>query len=92
MSTALTPSGRVSESWGKRLRKAREAAELTQVAFGELTTFGQTTISRYERGIAPWTPEAMLRFAAVLNLEVDDLFPWPPGIKDVERFRLGVAA
>lgn len=92
MTGTQTPAQRVSASWGKRLRKAREDAGYTQITFGERTTFGQTTISRYERGVAPWTPEVMLRFAAVLNQEVDALFPWPVGITDIERYRLEVAA
>lgn len=87
-----TPAQRVSENWGKRLRSARDKAGYTQITFGERTHLGQTTISRYERGVAPWTPEVMLRFAAVLDTEVDALFPWPVGITDVERFRLEVAA
>lgn len=91
MTAIQTPAQRVSVNWGKRLRKAREA-KYTQVQFAERTQFGQTTISRYERGLIPWTPEVMLRFAVALDTEVDELFPWPVGITDMERYRQEVTA
>lgn len=86
-----TPAERIAKHWGDRLRSRRVSQGVTQVTLAKLTHYTQTTISRYERGEAPWTPEAMLCFAAVLGCELSDLFPWPPGIVDAERYRRGVA-
>lgn len=91
MKGTQTPAQRVSVNWGERLRNARKGT-YSQVQFAELTQFGQTTISRYERGLIPWTPEVMLRFAVALDMEVDRLFPWPVGITDLERYHREVAA
>ena len=87
-----TPSGRVAKMWGVSLRKRRGALGYTQTTFAEKVGHTQTTISRYERGTAPWTPEVMLTFAVALDSTVPDLFPWPMGVEDMERFRIGAVA
>lgn len=92
MRNTQTPAQRVSVFWGDSLKKARTNAGLTQVQLAARTHDSQTTISRFERGGIPWTPEAMLRFAAALDTEVDQLFRWPVGITDMERYRQEVAA
>lgn len=81
-------SSRLGKSWGERLRAARRAKGFTQTTFaarvGHMT---QTTISRYERGEGSWTPEVLVTFAVALETTVPELFPWPVGIEDAERFR-----
>lgn len=86
------PSRRVELLWGERLRKRRSNLGYTQTTFAQKVGHTQTTISRYERGEAPWTPEAMLTFAVALDTPVSDLFPWPMGVEDMERFRIGQVA
>lgn len=82
-----TPSRRIAVLWGENLRRARSKAGFTQTTFAGAAGHTQTTISRYERGEAPWTPEVMLGFAVALSTTVPELFPWPLGIEDAERFR-----
>lgn len=81
------PHERLTQTWGRNLRAARQAANLSQTEFARLVGMTQTTVSRYERAEAPWTPEVMLSFAVTLERNVGDLFPWWPGIEDAERFR-----
>jgi len=82
-----TPSEKLAAEWGSKLRQARQSKGFTQVTFGELVGRDQTSISRYERGDAPWTPDVMLSFAVALDTTVPQLFPWPFGIEDMERYR-----
>lgn len=82
----------LATQWGRRLRSARKDRGFTQITLGQACGYPQSTISRYERGSATWTHESMLLFAAVLDLSLEDLFPWPIGLVSAERFRLGVAA
>lgn len=90
--STLSPAQGIAIFWGKQLHAARKNAGYTQTTFADACNVKQTTVSRYERGISPWTPEAMLRFAAILNLSMEELFPWTPGIVTAEQYRLGVAA
>lgn len=82
------PSKRIAVLWGLNLRKRRSDDGHTQTGLAELVGLSQETVSRYERGVAPWTPEMMLTFAVALDTRVADLFPWPTGIEDAEKFRL----
>lgn len=90
--TELKPAERVARDWGLALRAARHRAGFTQTTFAATTGYNQSTISSYERGRSPWTPEVMLLFAAHLNMTVPELFPWPAFIEQIEKFRLGLAA
>lgn len=81
------PSTLIATNWGTRLRQRRVDQGLTQETFAELVGRDQTTISRYERGEGPWTPEAMLLLAVALDTTVSALFPWPVGIEEAEKFR-----
>lgn len=81
------PSTRVASNWGTRLRQRRIEQALTQETFADLVGRDQTTISRYERGEGPWTPETMLTFAVALDTTVSALFPWPIGIEEAEKYR-----
>ena len=87
-----TPAQQLAAQWGKRLRTARKDRGFTQTTFAEACSYNQTTISRFERGEGTWTPEFMLRFAAVLDHDLETLFPWPFGLVSAERYRIGVAA
>lgn len=87
----LTPGERIARDWGLALRRARKDAGYTQTTFAEKVGYTQTTVSSYERGRSPWTPEVLLLFAAHLGATVPELFPWPPFIEQIERFRLGLS-
>lgn len=82
-----TPSEMLAAEWGHKLRLARQSRGFTQAEFGDLVGRDQTSVSRYERGDGPWTPEVMLTFAVALGARVSELFPWPFGIEDMERYR-----
>lgn len=82
-----TPSERIAKEWGVALRQERQRKGFTQMTFAAAVGRDQTTISRYERGEGPWTPEVMLSFAVALGTTVTKLFHWPVGIEDAERFR-----
>lgn len=81
------PATRIAKNWGARLHDRRRDQGLTQETFADMVGRDQTTISRYERGEGPWTPEAMLLFAVALDTTVAALFPWPVGIEEAEKFR-----
>lgn len=85
-----TPAELLAAQWGKRLRSARIDRGFTQTTLAAACGHQQTTISRFERGQGTWSHEYALLFAAVLGYEIDDLFPWPPGLVYAERFRLGL--
>lgn len=82
----MRPSERINRAWGENLRSARKVAGFTQETFAERAGMSQESVSRYERGVAPWTPEVMLIFAVALDRFVTQLFPWPVGIEDAERY------
>jgi transcriptional regulator with XRE-family HTH domain len=90
--TADTPAQIVAKSWGKRLHLRRKDLGLTQVTLAEKVNMDQATISRFERGHATWTPEAMLTFSVALDFPLDRLFPWPLGIEGMEIMRQEGAA
>lgn len=85
--TVDTPAQLVAKSWGKRLRMRRIDLGKSQVALGRDVNMDQATISRYERGQATWTPDAMLAFSVALDMPLDRLFPWPLGIEGMEIMR-----
>jgi transcriptional regulator with XRE-family HTH domain len=87
-----SPAVLVAKSWGKRLRQRRDDQGLTQVRLAELVHLDQTTISRYERGLATWTPEVMIGFSVALEYPIEKLFPWPLGIEGMEIMRQQAAA
>lgn len=87
-----TPAQLLSDQWAKRLAAARKAAGISQVALAEMVNHDQPWVSRFERGKGNWTIGTMVLFAAALNVPVDQLFPFSPGIEAMERYRLGLAA
>ncbi len=60
-------------SFGKNLRKAREAAGLSQAALGEKMNLKASVIGRYELGEATPKPERILDFAYILGCDVNFL-------------------
>ena len=54
-------------TFGKNLRKAREALGLTQIELGKLTQLSQSAISSYERG-ERLNARELLRLAEVLKV------------------------
>lgn len=73
MKSKEAPSSPTRASIGARLRAAREAAGLSQVALGERLGLAQSKISAYERGA--WMPRLDLawRWAQACGCSVDAL-------------------
>src|SRR5882724_2362443 len=80
-----TPSQLLARNWGDRVRGAR--GDRPQTWLAEFTGYDQTTISRIEAGKARFTPDMMLALAVALEKQLDELFPYPDGLVDAERFR-----
>ena len=60
-----------------RLKEAREAAGLTQVALGESVGVEQHTISQWESGHRTPRADKLPLLARVLGCKIDDLFEPP---------------
>jgi len=58
---------------GSRIRRARNAAELTQARLAEKTSIDQADISKWERGVYHPTIDSMKRLATALNVSWKDL-------------------
>ena len=61
------------DTLGKRVRAARVAAGLTQAALGEALGVSHTQIARWETGRAEPRIAALLKLAAALVVEVNQL-------------------
>ena len=88
MPKVVLPAQRVAETWGESVRRRRTSLRLSQTALGKMIDKDQSTVSRYERGEATWTPDVMLRFAVELGVAPGVLFAWPPMVEEMERVRL----
>jgi transcriptional regulator with XRE-family HTH domain len=66
--------GDLRKRFGRRLRSLRRQLDLTQEDFAELTDVSVDFISLVERGISAPSFESLERFAAVLKIEVYELF------------------
>jgi transcriptional regulator with XRE-family HTH domain len=66
--------GDLRKKFGRRLRSLRRQLDLTQEDFAELTDVSVDFISLVERGINAPSFESLERFAAVLKVEVYELF------------------
>lgn len=66
------------------MRRAR--GERSQAWLALKTDCDQTTISRIERGIYRLGPELMVALAVALDVELEDLFSFPPGLISRARF------
>lgn len=60
-----------------RLKEAREAAGLTQVALGEIVGVEQHTVSQWESGHRIPRADKLPLLAKVLGCTIDDLFTDP---------------
>jgi len=60
--------------FGRRLRKAREDKELTQLQLANLLNVNQITISTWERGTREPAIEMITKIAHVLDCDVNYLF------------------
>jgi DNA-binding transcriptional regulator YiaG/predicted GIY-YIG superfamily endonuclease len=60
-----------------RLRRARQAASLTQEEVARAITVNVRTVTRWESGVAKPRPRALRRFAEVVGVEVAAIFPEP---------------
>lgn len=90
--TNTTPAAMLGKRWGKCLAARRKAKKYSQATLAARVQRDQPWVSRYERGHGNWTLEAMLLFAAALDIEVSELFSFTPGIEAMEQYRLGIAA
>lgn len=82
----------VQQAWGKRVRQAREALGLSQIAAAERIGIDQSTLSRIERGsYRRMNPEMILRLCLGLCME-PEAFAWPPAIVEIARMHTGAAA
>jgi len=71
----------LTKSWGERVRSRRTGLGLTQAALAERVGCHQSTVSEIETGsYAAIKPEMLLRIAVALDIEPEQLFPWPHGI------------
>jgi transcriptional regulator with XRE-family HTH domain len=95
------PSGNTKEtppgSFGWRLRRAREAARLTQTELADKLGWGQNVISRYELNVtSPSTPERQQALDEALGLKPGTVRSWLPRRvsrqRGGDRFGAGVAA
>jgi transcriptional regulator with XRE-family HTH domain len=69
-------------NWAESLRRARLAADLTQVELAALARVTQQRISAWESGLSVPRDEARVRLARVLRTTVADLFPYPDNGED----------
>lgn len=78
----------VLKAWGKRIKHARIALELSQIAASERIGIDQSTLSRIETGdYRQMHPEMVLRICDGLDLDPDTVFAWPPAIVEIVRLR-----
>lgn len=77
----------VQTAWGRRIRKARLRADLSQAQLADRVLVRQNTISRIETGVAAPSDALKIRLCVALGRDMDDLFAWPEGIIDIARFR-----
>lgn len=82
----------VLRAWGTRVRNARKALGLSQVAAAERIGIDQSALSRIENGdYRAMNPEMVLRLCLALNLDPDITFGWPPAIVEIARSREAAA-
>lgn len=72
------PDSEVPE-WSRRLRKARRAKGLSQVALGDLIGASQATVADWETGKTRPRHETLKRVLLALDLTLLDLMPDMPG-------------
>lgn len=83
----------VQKAWGKQVRRARKALDLSQIAAAERVGIDQSTLSRIETGdYRQLHPEMVLRLCVALSIDPDDAFRWPPAIVEIARMKTEVAA
>lgn len=72
----MRPMRRLRAVWGARIRKAREAAGLSQWEFAKALDVNQSAASRWESGLA--SPEDWRRpiIAALLGVDANELFSY----------------
>lgn len=61
--------------WGAKLKAAREAAKLSQLALAQLANVSQGSISTAEAGKSRPDVPTQVALAAALRIPVTDLFP-----------------
>ena len=70
---------------GLRIKKAREAAGLTQDRLAELIEMGSKNVSAIERGLAGISVPALKRICETLSISSDALIMDEPGHSDTDR-------
>lgn len=70
--------------WGERVREVR--ANRSQTWLAAEAHVDQTTISRLERGKYKFSPQLMLDLAVALDMELEQLFRFPPGLASRRQY------
>jgi DNA-binding XRE family transcriptional regulator len=76
--TTRTTAQVLHEHWGASVRRAR--AGRTQSWLAARVGVDQSTISRIERGSYRMNADLLVALAAALDVEVEVLFAFPPGL------------
>lgn len=78
----------VLEEWGREVRAARKALDLSQTAAAERLGMDQSTLSRIETGnYRLMHPELILHICLGLRIESIDAFRWPTAIVDMAQMK-----
>lgn len=78
----------VQTAWGKRVKAARKSLGLTQTEAAASIGIGQATLSRIETGnYTAADPEMLLKICVGLRRDPEELFPWPPAIREIAEMR-----
>jgi transcriptional regulator with XRE-family HTH domain len=83
-------SGDVAASFGPKLRKAREKAEMSQERLGHLSSTDRSEIGRLEKGIRVPRLDTIIRLAGALGVEPCELMAdvrWTPPSETEGRYR-----
>jgi transcriptional regulator with XRE-family HTH domain len=82
MFTTLTPCGSIGSQvhptyidFGRLLRSARRAADLSQQELGERVGLSRTSITNIERGSQPVALHTFIRLASAVGVPVAELLP-----------------
>jgi transcriptional regulator with XRE-family HTH domain len=81
---AATTADLLLKYWGQSVRKHRGTR--SQKWLADQSRCDQTTVSRIERGIYRIGPELMVALSVALDVELDELFPFPPGLMSRARY------
>jgi transcriptional regulator with XRE-family HTH domain len=76
----MTETKQLQQTWGARLRKARQDAGLSLSQLARAAEVEQGNLSRIENGHVNTGEEARARLAAALGLRVDAIWSYPQAV------------